>query len=67
MAPLAILAPLSGEVVIWNVLLAVYFLGETTNSIEISAMALIISGIAISVAFGPHTDNITTSVTIEVL
>ena len=43
LAPLAILAPLSGETVVWNVLLAVYCLGERTNLTELSAVGLRIS------------------------
>jgi len=54
LAPLAILAPLSGETVVWNVVLAVYCLGETTNPTELGAMGLILSGIVIVVIFGPH-------------
>ena len=54
LAPLAILAPLSGETVVWNVLLAVYCLGERTNLTELSAVGLILSGIVMVVVFGPH-------------
>jgi len=52
LAPLSIIAPLSGETVVFNTILAVSFLKEKTNWIEIIAMAIIISGIACTSIFG---------------
>jgi len=52
LAPLSIIAPLSGETVVFNTILAVAFLKEKTNWVEISAMIIIISGIACTSLFG---------------
>ena len=41
---LAVVAPLSGLTVVCNTIFAVYFLKETTNKIEIIAMAIIVGG-----------------------
>jgi len=54
LAPLSMVAPLSGETVVWNLAFAVYLLGEKTNRLELSAMIFIIVGMVLAVLFGPH-------------
>jgi len=58
---LAVVAPLSGLTVVFNCAFSVYFLGEKTDRLEILAMAIIVSGIGFTSAFGPRNGSDFTS------
>jgi len=52
LAPLSIIAPLSGTTVVLNTILAIWCLKEKTNWCETAALGLIVGGIALTSLFG---------------
>jgi len=53
-APQALLAPINGFDVVWNILLAPFTLGEELNWAKGGGTAVVFSGCLIAPAFGPH-------------
>ena len=54
LAPLSILAPLSGLTIMANVVLANIFLGEPVERIELASTAVIMLGLCFTSVFGSH-------------